>query len=273
MPKRSQRRPRPMKKPRPSGPAPLILISPSFAEQGAEFSDASVSVSNRYSDAILAAGGLPLVLPRLTDRRLIAAAVGRADGVLLTGGNDVQPALYTRQLPRAVRRTIGPPDAARDLLDLVLIAEALEQHRPILAICRGLQILNVALGGTLLAHIARQRAGTLEHDRSDVPGRGVHEVTLTSGCLLAKMTGRKKIRVNSSHHQAVDRVAPALQVTATSPDGIIEGLEWAEATEKSLPWLQAVQFHPERLFERDRNCFDLFHSFISASARALRQRL
>ena len=262
-----------MKKSLPPRPAPLILISPSFVGQGAEFGDASVSVSNRYADAILAAGGLPLVLPRLTDHRIIAAAVGRTDGVMLTGGNDVQPALYARQLSRALRRTIGPSDGTRDWMDLILIAEALKQHRPLLAICRGLQILNVALGGTLLADIARQRAGALNHDRSDVPGRGVHDVTLTSGSLLAKMTRGKNIRVNSSHHQAVDQVAPGLRVTATSRDGIIEGLEWAGAGRKGFPWLQAVQFHPERLFERNGTCFELFRNFISASARARRQRL
>ena len=253
--------------------SPFILISPSFAKKGAEFSDASVSVSSRYTNAVFAAGGLPLILPALKDRRMIARAVARADGVLLTGGNDVQPSLYTRQLPRAVRRTIGPADPLRDWLDLVLIAEALAQQRPILAICRGMQILNVALGGTLLGDIQRQRAGSIQHERSDIPTQGVHEVTLTSGCLLAKMTGRKNVRVNSTHHQAVDRVAPTLRVTAISPDGIIEGLEWAKGDKTALPWMQAVQFHPERLFEKDWNSFELFRNFILACRRARRQRL
>ena len=133
-----------MKKP------PLILISPSTQNRGAEFSDASISLSNRYLEAIIAGGGLPWVMPCVPLLDLAAESVRRCDGVVLTGGNDVQPKLYGSKLSPQLEKTIGPADPERDLLELLLIDEVFRQRKPLLAICRGQQILNVALGGTLL---------------------------------------------------------------------------------------------------------------------------
>src|SRR5438105_4394609 len=126
--------------------APLILISPSSQNRGAEFSDASLSLSNRYPEAILAGGGLPWVMPCVPLPELAAESVRRCDGVLLTGGNDVQPKLYGPELSAQLKKTIGPADPERDSLELLLINEVFRQRKPLLAICRGQQILNVALG-------------------------------------------------------------------------------------------------------------------------------
>jgi len=195
---------------------------------------------------------------------MVAEAVRRCDGVMLTGGDDVEAKLYAKHLPPKLKRTLSPADPARDLLELLLIREVFRLGRPLLAICRGQQILNVALGGTLIADIARQVPGALNHSRLDRRDKIVHKVALTPGSILNKITGKQTLGVNSSHHQAVGRLAVALRVTAVSPDGVIEGLELAEAAARGLPWLAAVQFHPERLFEEHDVFLELFRGFTRA---------
>jgi len=243
---------------------PLVLITPCTERKGVEFADTSLSLSDRYPRAIVAAGGIPWVLPCLPSENMVAEAVRRCDGVMLTGGDDVQPGLYADHLPPKLRRTVSPADPARDLSELLLIREVFRQRRPLLAICRGQQILNVALGGTLIVDIARQVPGALNHSRLDRRDKIVHKVALTPGCILHKITGKQILGVNSSHHQAVGRVGKTLRVTAVSPDGVVEGLELAEPATQRLPWLAAVQFHPERLFEKHDVFLELFRSFHRA---------
>ena len=246
--------------------APTILISPGTQRQGAEFADASISLSNRYAQALIEAGAVPVVLPCTGARPLIAELVRRADGVLLTGGDDVQAGLYARKLPAALRQTIGPTDADRDVMELLVIDEVFRQRKPLLAICRGQQILNVALGGTLVVDIPQQVPGCLRHNRPDEKFRAVHEVAVAAGSLLARATGRRTLAVNSTHHQAVGRVAKPLQISAQSADGVIEALELKTATGPALPFLLAVQFHPERLLGRGPEWLRLFRSFVRACA-------
>ena len=137
---------------------PLILIAPDVARRGAEFGDLSVSLSVPYARAVEDAGGLPLLLPLTTSREAIADCVSRSHGVVLTGGGDVAPRLHTERVPKKLRHTVEvcPDGGQRDFRELLLIDEIFRQHKPLLAICRGLQILNVALGGTLLVNIPRQ---------------------------------------------------------------------------------------------------------------------
>jgi len=191
------------------------------------------------------------------------------DGVLLTGGDDVDPRIYGRKLPPGLQRTVTltPDGGARDWRELVLIDEVFRQRKPLLAICRGLQILNVALGGTLLADIASQRPGAINHRRLDQRSEIVHEVLLTPESLLSKITGGHSLGVNSTHHQAVARVAGPLRVAATSRDGIIEGLELKPGAARMLPFLLGVQFHPERLVKRHREHRAIFAAFVQACAR------
>lgn len=245
---------------------PVILVSPSVEKKGDEFGDLSISLSETYQRALLGAGGLPLALPALTTRELIAESVRRCDGVLLTGGDDVDPRLYGRQLPARLRRTVTvtPDGGARDWREFVLVDEVFRQRKPLMAICRGQQVLNVALGGSLIADIPSQRPRAINHRRPDKRSEVVHEVLLTSGSLLAKITGRYRLGVNSTHHQAVARVAGPLHVVAIGSDGIIEGLELAPSEAGMLPFLLSVQFHPERLVDRYMEHQAIFRAFIQA---------
>jgi putative glutamine amidotransferase len=243
---------------------PLVLITPCAQRKGAEFSDPSLSLSDRYPRAIVAAGGMPWVLPCRPVENIATEAVRRCDGLMLTGGDDVQPKLYANELPPRLKRTVCPADAARDLWELLLIREVLRQRKPLLAICRGQQILNVALGGTLIVDIRTQVPRALNHRRLDRKDKIVHKVALTPGSILNKITGKQTLGVNSSHHQSVERLGGSLAITARSSDGIVEGLELAEPARRQFPWLVAVQFHPERLFEQHDDFLELFRSFIRA---------
>jgi len=231
---------------------PMILISPDVESKGKEFGDLSISLSSNYEQAVIVAGGVPLTMPATDSRDIVAECVRRADGVLLTGGDDVNPALYGDGLPELMDRTVEvtPDGGKRDYRELLLIDETFRQCKPLLAICRGQQILNLALGGTLVADIPNQVPGAINHRRLDKKGEIVHEVRLTGGSLLAKITGGQKLGVNSTHHQAVAQVAPPLRPTAVSDDGVIEGLELKPGGACWLPFLLSVQFHPERLMDR-----------------------
>lgn len=244
--------------------SPLVLISGSTEAKGVEFADTSLSLSLNYPLAVKAGGGSPWVLPCIPDRMFVAEAVRRCEGVLLTGGDDVEPELYAKRVPVRLRETVVTADPARDLFELILIDEVFRQGKPLFAICRGLQILNVALGGTLLIDVVRQRADAMNHARMDKKNQIVHEVEVESGSTLAKATGTLRFGVNSSHHQAVEKVAKPLRATAVSRDGIVEGLELRPAVRQLLPFLVAVQFHPERLFARHEEHLGLFKSFVHA---------
>jgi putative glutamine amidotransferase len=245
-------------------PRPLILITPSTASRGAEFADTSCSLSDRYPRAIIASGGTPWILPCLPDEAVVIDAVSRCDGVLLTGGDDVQAGLYATGLSRRLKQTVSAPDPARDLLELLVIREVFRQRRPLLAICRGEQMLNVALGGTLIVDLPSQVKSDINHNRTDRKDKVVHKVALTPDSILTKIAGKRTLGVNSTHHQAVGRVAPTLRATAVSADGVVEALELKQREAGRLPFLLAVQFHPERLFDKHREFRDLFGAFIGA---------
>jgi putative glutamine amidotransferase len=248
---------------------PLILISPSIEKRGVEFHDLSVSLSVKYENAILRAGGIPVIVPISTDRKILAEILRRVDGALLTGGDDINPDLYTKNLPRAVRKTVTttPDGGGRDLRELVLFDEIFRQRKPLLAICRGHQLLNIALGGTLVADIGAQVPQALNHQRMDKSCEMVHEVALTAGSLLSKITGRRNLGVNSTHHQAVLKPAEPLMAVAQSSDGIVEAMELKPKATRRLPFLLSVQFHPERLAEKFAEHRAIFSRFIQACAR------
>jgi putative glutamine amidotransferase len=245
---------------------PLILVAPDVDEQGPEFGDLSISLSVSYARAVLGAGGLPMLLPPTVAREAIADCVSRSDGVLLTGGGDVDPRLHTQRLRRGLRQTVTvcPDGGQRDLRELLLIDEVFRQRKPLMAICRGHQILNVALGGALLVDIAAQLPNALNHHQMDRKGEVVHEVRLTPDSLLAKITGSVTLGVNSTHHQAVAQVAGPLRAVALSADQVVEGLELKPGAAHCLPFLLSVQFHPERLAARSAEHRALFGAFTRA---------
>lgn len=252
---------------------PLILVTPSIEKRGIEFHDLSLSLSMKYESAVLQAGGIPVVTPITKDKALLAETVRRVDGVLLTGGDDINPGLYEKNLPPSLRKTIEPtPDGGeRDLLELMLIDEVFRQRKPLLAVCRGHQLMNVALGGRLVADIRQQIPGALNHQRLDRTCELVHEVTLTPGSLMAKITRTQVLGVNSSHHQAVLQPAEPLAATGVSSDGIVEVMEFRPEAQGLLPFFLSVQFHPERLAESHAPHRAIFQKFTAASARKSRR--
>ena len=252
---------------------PKVLISPNTENQGAEFVDFSLNLSMNYPQAVLAAGALPWIAPCEPERDVIAGMVRQADGILLTGGQDVAPKLYTSRLPSAVRKTVVPAHPRRDSFEILLIQEVLRQRKPLFCICRGHQILNVALGGTLIADITLQIPQALNHSQTEKKDQLVHQVKCKAGSLMARLAGRETLGVNSSHHQAVARMAAQLQATAVSQDGIIEGMELAPNPNGLLPFLLSVQFHPERLFRQHTEHLELLKSFVRACSRIRRSQV
>ncbi len=246
--------------------APLILISPNTEVKGDEFGDTAISLSETYQHAVLAAGGLPLALPGVASRELVAECVRRCDGVLFTGGDDVNPKLYTRRLSPRLLRTVSLQPGERDLRELMLIDEVFRQRKPVFGICRGHQIMNVALGGTLVVDIRAQVPGAMNHRQMKKKSEVVHEARLTEDSLLAKIVGKQRLGVNSTHHQAVGRIAKPLRVTAASGDGVVEALELKREETHLLPYFMTVQFHPERLAPRHPEHQELFNSFTRACA-------
>ena len=252
--------------------APIILVSPNIEKHGDEFGDMSLSLSETYQMALMGAGAIPLTMPATASRRVIAECVRRADGVLLPGGEDVDPALYAERLPAKLRRTVTvtADGGARDLREVMLVDEVFRQRKPLLAICRGHQVLNVALGGTLFLDVASQVRGAINHRRQDKKSGIAHAVHLTPDSILAKISGQRTMGVNSTHHQAVDRPAEPLVVVGRSDDGVIEALQLKPEVTPLLPFLLSVQFHPERLVDRypaHRAIFKVFARACVANRR------
>jgi len=247
---------------------PLILISPDFQSKGVEFSDASMSLSSRYPMAIAECGGIPVAMAHTDSKEMVAEYVRKADGVLLTGGDDINPDIYGPGLNSGLKSkaVVTEDGGRRDLFELLLVDEVFRQRKPLLAICRGHQILNVALGGTLIVDIPTQKPSRINHRQMERKCEVVHSVRLTRGSLLSKIAKTKMLGVNSTHHQAVGRVAAGLRVVARSPDGVAEGMELKGSG--LLPFLLSVQFHPERLMDRYSEHKGIFEAFIQASARA-----
>jgi putative glutamine amidotransferase len=245
---------------------PLILITPGIEKRGFEFSDLSVSLAVRYENAILAAGGIPVIAPVTSNRALLAEAVRRTDGVMLTGGDDINPALYEKNTPKKILKTVvqTPDNGARDSREWQLIKEVFRQRKPVLAICRGHQMMNVAFGGKLIVDIAQQVPGALKHQQSDRAFELVHEAALTPGSLVAKICGGTSIGVNSTHHQAVVVPAKPFVATAMSADGIVEVMELKPAMAARMPFFLSVQFHPERLVQLHARYRKIFGSFVAA---------
>jgi putative glutamine amidotransferase len=248
-----------------ASPSPLILVSPSTQQEGAEFHDLSLSLSKRYTDALLAVGAMPIILPPSAPRPVIAELVRRSDGVLLTGGDDIQPELYDKNVPADLAKTVREVDRERDAWELELIDEVFKQHKPFLGICRGHQLVNVALGGTLIIDIPSQVPNAVNHRQFDRKADPVHDLQVTRGSLLDRLAQGKPIAVNSTHHQAIGKLAGPLTASARTADGIVEAVELKSPD--MLPFFLAVQFHPERLYDRFDFALNLFRCFAAACAQ------
>ena len=218
-----------------------------------------VRVNEAYTRSVERAGMLPVILPPFEDERRAAAIAASVDGILLTGGEDVDPARYGA----APHPETDAPHSARDRSEIALVVAAKTMAVPTLAICRGLQILNVALGGTLIQDIASERPTALPHTLDGPRDVRTHSVHVREGSRLAAALGGTDLEVNSSHHQSLASVAAGISVTATAPDGIVEGAE----SDGDRWWMLGVQWHPEELTATAEN-WDraLFEAFRRAAA-------
>ncbi|MBI2189528.1 MAG: gamma-glutamyl-gamma-aminobutyrate hydrolase family protein [Acidobacteria bacterium] len=216
-----------------------------------------------YEESVRRAGGEPWVLDLATDRA--ADVVARASGILLTGGGDIEPSLYGE----APHPTFAAAEAGRDAYEIELVRRALEADVPVFAICRGVQVLNVARGGTLIQDIPSQVASALQHKRegaADPAFTLAHEVWLEPGSRLEllmrdTLTDIESCQVNSRHHQAIKSTGEGLVTVATAPDGIIEAVE-----DPSRRFCLGVQWHPEN-FYRTGEFRALFEEFVRAATR------
>ncbi len=215
-------------------------------------------VPHDYVQAVLAAGGLPIALSMYDpaiDPEGVAAQLALCDGLLLSGGNaDVDPSTYDE--PRRPELGITTPD--RDAHELALLAEARRRGIPVLGICRGIQVVNVAYGGTLYQDLPSQFGQTQNHVQTSHRSEPHHEVAVAEGSRLSAMVGGR-VGVTSFHHQAVKDVGEGLAVVARADDGLVEAVE---ATDH--PWLLAVQWHPEMSHVADVPSHEVFAAFVAA---------
>lgn len=202
-------------------------------------------LNSAYVRSVLAAGGVPLVLSPILGPAYAARALDGVDGLVLTGGEDMDPAWYRMEPhPKA-----NPPSRERDLFELALLATARQREIPMLGICRGIQVLNVALGGTLWQDLPSELVGAVDHSPEAARSDRTHVVRLQAGSLIASALGGTEVRVNSFHHQAIRDLAPKLVATGWTEDGLIEAVEGAPGE----PWLLAVQWHPEEMHAEVRS--------------------
>jgi len=230
---------------------PIIGINCDYEEEGKQ----PYSFTYRdYCEAIIAAGGIPFLLPIIKDKNDVEFSLKKIDGLLLTGGNDVPPQRYGEE--RHERTVCVHPD--KDISDFTLVETSIQTKKPILAICYGTQLVNVALGGSLIQDIPSEVKTPIIHKDSKNE-HYTHTITIEKNSLLYQIIGTDCIKANSTHHQAIKRLGNGLKDTAHTEDGIIEAVEW-----KGYPFLVGVQWHPERMTDSPHH-LALFKTLIAAS--------
>jgi putative glutamine amidotransferase len=235
---------------------PIIGVTSNFdAPQEGPFG--TISLGESYIQAVLRAGGVPVVIPVGLPEEDLQALLAHLDGILLTGGSDIDPQRFNgRPHPR-----VYGIDERRDALELRLVRMAAEEDKPFLGICRGIQVINVALGGTLYTDISDQLPNALKHDWYPNTSRDflAHPVTLAPDSRLAQILGGQSFEVNSLHHQGLERLAPPLRAVGYAPDQLIEAVELP-----GHPFGLGIQWHPEWLqdYAPQRQ---LFRAFIQAA--------
>jgi putative glutamine amidotransferase len=234
---------------------PLIGVTTSVVE-GTETRPARLQLNAAYLAALQAAGGTPLLLPPQLGCDQLESLLARLDGVLLTGGGDVDPALYGEPRNPATEFV----SAARDAMERRAVEWAIEARRPLFAICRGTQVLNVALGGALYQHLPEAPGEGVRHHQGEERDAPTHPVEVIEGSRLASLAGSGELLVNSIHHQGVRLPGRGLRPVAWAPDGLIEAVESADPEH----WLVGVQWHPEELTGSSEEARRLFAAFVEA---------
>ncbi len=232
---------------------PLIALTPYFNIDKEE-----PYMRPAYIKAIRAAGGIPVILPLDLTEDDLAQIVGTFDGILFTGGPDVHPFYFGEE----TQAHCGNVCLRRDIMELKLLELVMAEQKPVLGICRGVQLLNIGLGGDIYQDIPSQfhEDFPIAHTQPfcyDIPS---HTVKVTPGSLLAGITQCDTLKVNSMHHQAVRSVAPGLTASGHAPGGLVECIE-----KPDYPYFIGVQWHPEYLWEQDEAAARLFSSFVEAA--------
>ncbi len=217
-------------------------------------------VNAAYVRSVLAGGGIPIILPPAIGAANAAWVLPVIDGLLLSGGEDIAPSLYGEEPHPA----LGEVDAGRDMFELALFAMARQRGLPVLGICRGFQLVNVGLGGTLWQDLPSEHPGPVNHDPGGARDERSHQVRVADGSAMAQALGTTALSVNSFHHQGVRELAPPLKATGWSDDGLIEAFEQVDEG-----WIVAVQWHPEEMVgDPAAPELGLFRSLVAEAVRA-----
>lgn len=229
---------------------PVVGVMPLWDEERE-----SIWMLPGYLEGLSACGALSVVFPFTEDPQDIAQLMAQCDGFLFTGGQDVSPQLYGEETLSDLVETC----VQRDRMEQIVLQKAIAQDQPVLGICRGIQFINVALGGTLYQDLPTQHVSTVEHHQQAPYDQSSHEVEICAGTPLYECLQSARIAVNSYHHQAVKTLGDGLQAMAISEDGLIEALHMPEHR-----FLWAVQWHPEFSYQRDKNSRKIFAAFVNA---------
>jgi putative glutamine amidotransferase len=234
---------------------PLIGITPAYS-----YDEEKIYINNGYMESVNKTGGLAILLPLTDDESLLMDVIKRCDGFLVSGGPDID-AKYYNENNFAFNGTISP---LRDAMDIYITKKAFEAKKPILGICRGIQVLNVAMGGTLYQDINSQIKGQniLKHSQNAPKWYPIHEIYIERDSIIWETFKTGITRVNSFHHQAVKDVAPGFVVTSKAADGVIESIEYVGQ------FAVGVQWHPEVMWKKDIAYLKIFEYFISAANAA-----
>lgn len=213
-----------------------------------------------YFDGIADAGGIPVMLPLTSDPDTLRQVIGMCNGLLFTGGHDVSPALYGEE---PVNASVVSSNE-RDEMESIALSVGMRGEKAILGICRGIQFINAALGGTLYQDLPTQHPSVIEHHQKPPYEIPVHSVEITAGTPLHALLGTDRLAVNSYHHQAVKTLAPGLRAMAIAEDGLTEAVY-----KPDYPFLWAVQWHPEFSYKSDPAARAIFHRFTEAAGAAV----
>lgn len=235
---------------------PVIGITTNQSKNA--YGQPTIMLMQSYLNAVMQAGGVPVLIPSLIAEDGWDALYARLDGILFSGGGDIGMEFS----PGDPHPRIDDVDLARDAIELKMVQAAASEGKPFLGICRGCQVMNVALGGTLYTHIADQLPNALDHS---YPGNLrmvlVHEIKIEEGTHLAEIYGQPIIKVNSLHHQGLKDIAPSVRVAGQAPDGLVEAIELPDH-----PFGLAIQWHPEWLTDQDTTR-NLFRTFVEAAGK------
>ncbi len=212
-----------------------------------------IRVNSTYVNAVLESGGIPIIIPIVKDVNDLENYLNLVDGIIFTGGEDVSSLSFGEEPMKEVDTICG----ARDKIEIELFKRAYEKKIPILGICRGLQIMNISLGGTLYQDINMQVPDSLGHLCTHNVHQGYHTINLLEDSIIYDIFKREKLIVNSQHHQSIKDLGRDLKITSTTKDGIIESIE---STNEN--WVAGVQFHPEAMIDVDNDFIELFNHFM-----------